>query len=236
MTVQDDERERELVRLFNLDWDPSHQRSGVDALLAVHVNGAEQLIEIEVKSTTTDTVSTARDVGMSHVMRWRRKLFVIGFYSRHERRPELQRCLCLTPADMAAWIDSIAVKVELDFKIAQRSRTALGVADLHAVCGESDIYGLRQAQNVLRQQWTAEQYAAAADRPGPGGQPAFSPAAMLEVLRSRAAYIAERGATLNNPHITRRHLERFVGTDREVFSDWAARIRSISRQWLTERR
>lgn len=236
MTVQDDERERELVRLFNLDWDPSHQRSGIDALLQVSVNGADREIEIEVKSTTTDTVSTARDVGMSHVMRWRSKLFVIGFYSRHERRPELQRCLCLTPLDMAEWIDSIAGKVELDFKIAQRSRTALRLADLYAVCGRRDVYEIQQARDVLRQQWTAAQYAAAGDRLGPDGQPAFSAPAMLDVLRARAAYIAERGATLNNPHITRRHLDKFVGTDREVFSDWAARIRAIARQWLTDQR
>ena len=231
--MQDDERERELVRLFNLDWDPSHQRSGVDARLAVRVNGAEHLIEIEVKSTTTGTVSTARDVGMSHVMRWRSKLFVIGFYSRHERRPELQRCLCLTPADMAVWIDSIAVKVELDFKIAQRSRAALGLADLHAVCGEHVVYEMNLARAVLRQQWAGPQYAAAADCVDAIGQPAFSALAMLEVLRARATYIAERGATLNNPHITRRHLDRFVGTDREVHSDWAARIRAIAGEWLT---
>ena len=33
MSVQDDERERELVRVFNLAWDPAHQRAGVDAML-----------------------------------------------------------------------------------------------------------------------------------------------------------------------------------------------------------
>lgn len=26
MSVQDDERERELVRMFNLDWDPADER------------------------------------------------------------------------------------------------------------------------------------------------------------------------------------------------------------------
>jgi hypothetical protein len=29
MSVQDDERERELVRMFNLEWDATHQRAGV---------------------------------------------------------------------------------------------------------------------------------------------------------------------------------------------------------------
>lgn len=232
MTVQDDERERELVRLFNLDWNPSHQRSGVDAMLRVNVAGVERSIEVEVKSTTNDTVSTARDVGMPHVNRWRTKLFVIGFYSRHERRPELLRCLCLTPSDMADWIDGIAAKVGLDYQIAQRARAALTMSDLHAVCGARDVYESKLARDVLRQQWTAQQYTAAADTTGPDGQPAFTATAMLEVLRARAVYIAERGATLNNPHITRKHLDRFVGTDRVVVGDWAARIRSIAARWL----
>ena len=55
MTVQDDERERELVRLFNLRWDPAHQRAGVDALLDVTVDGVAHTVEVEVKSTTGRT-------------------------------------------------------------------------------------------------------------------------------------------------------------------------------------
>ncbi len=235
MTVQDDERERELVRLFNLDWDPAHQRSGVDAVLRLDVGGITHDIEIEVKSTTKDTVSTARDVGMAHVQRWRSKLFVIGFYTRDARRPELKRCLCLTPSDMADWIDSIAAKVELDHRIAQRAGAALQLSDLHSVCEERGVYSVKLAKDVLRQQWSAEQYASAADVVDSDGQRALSAGSMLGILRARAAYIAERGATLNNPHITSKHLARFVGTDREVTNDWAARIRAIATQWISTR-
>ena len=115
MSVQDDERERELVRMFNLDWDPAHQRAGVDAVLDVDVDGQRFRFEVEVKSTTGSTVSTARDVGMDHIQKWRRKLFVLGFYSKEPRRPELQRCLCLTPGDMESWIASIEAKILIDF-------------------------------------------------------------------------------------------------------------------------
>lgn len=233
MTVQDDERERELVRLFNLDWDPAHQRSGVDATLRVVAGGVERVIEVEVKSTTKDTVSTARDVGMQHVQRWRSKLFVIGFYTRDARRPELKRCLCLTPSDMADWIDGIAAKVELDHRIAQRARSALTLNDLYAVCGEQRVYSMAMARDVLRQQWSADQYSGATDVVDAEGKPSLSPAAMLEILRARAQYIAERGATLNNPHISSRHLSRFEGTDRDVRADWAAQIRKIALEWLT---
>lgn len=73
MTVQDNERERELVRLFNLQWDAAHQRSGVDAFLDVQTSKGKFRFEVEVKSSTGGTVSTARDVGMDHIQKWRRK-------------------------------------------------------------------------------------------------------------------------------------------------------------------
>jgi hypothetical protein len=231
MTVQDDERERELVRLFNLEWDPAHQRSGVDAVLRIGTGSSAVAIDVEVKSSTTDTVSTARDVGMAHIEKWRRQLFVIGFYSRDARRPELLRCLCLTPQDLALWVDSIQQKVEIDFRIAERASKALSLADLHAVCEERSSYTLADAQQVLRQQRTAAQYKAAADLQV-GDEKRLSPQAMLQVLQARAVYIAQRGATLNNPHIPRALLQQFVGTDREVRGDWAARIRQIAGDWL----
>ena len=235
MTVQDDERERELVRLFNLDWDPSHQREGVDAVLRLKVGEVEKLIEVEVKSTTTDTVSTARDVSMDHIVKWRSKLFVIGFYSREVRRPELQRCLCLTPDDMAPWICSIESKIAIDHRLAQRTSAALRLPDLYAVCGRKSTYALDDARTVLRQQWTADQYVRAADCVDAQGQAALSPAAMLEVLRLRALYIARRGATLNNPHISKSHLSPFVGTDRDVRREWASSVRAIAAAWLQSR-
>jgi hypothetical protein len=198
VTVQDDERERELVRLFNLDWDPAHQRSGVDATLSLALDGQTRRIDVEVKSTTGDTVSTARDVGMEHIAKWRSKLFVIGFYSRDARRPELRSCLCLTPADMKPWIDGIEAKIGFDHRIAERAAAGLGLSDVHAVLGRHERYTIEQARAVLRH---------------------------------RALYIAQRGSTLNNPHIGKQHLAPFLGTDREVHADWAAVIRRIATVW-----
>jgi hypothetical protein len=232
--VQDDERERELVRLFNLAWDPAHQRAGVDALLRVTLAGVEHTLEVEVKSTTGDTVSTARDVGMDHIRKWRRKLFVIGFYSKHARRPELLRCLCLTPADMAGWIDGVESKIAVDHLIAERAAAGLEAGDLVAVCGAKPFYSVEDARLVLRQQWSADRYQQAADTTDPTGAPAYSPELMLGVLRARARYIAERGATLNNPHITKAHLAAFAGTSREITDDWAAGIRAVAGVWLSE--
>lgn len=234
MTVQDDERERELVRMFNLAWDPAHQRAGVDATLDVAVDGQRFRLEVEVKSTTGDTVATARDVGMAHIQRWRRMFFVIGFYSRDARRPELQRCLCLSPLDMEPWIASVEGKIAIDFLIARRSSSRLQLDDLHAVCGPQSSYSIEDARRLHKQQWSSAEYEAALDMVE-NGLPRISPAMMLRILQLRANYIAERGATLNNPHVTKSHLRPFFDTDREVVGNaWAESIRRLAEGFIRQ--
>ncbi len=177
-------------------------------------------------------MSTARDVGMEHIQKWRRKLFVIGFYSREARRPELQHCLCLTPVDMEPWIASIESKVLIDFKLALRASRRLELEDLHDICGLQETYSLEDAKRLHKQQWSTEEYLAALDTTVDGLQ-RISSAKMLEILRLRSKYIAERGATLNNPHITKTHLDTFSKTDRVVSGpNWAAGIRQIATDFV----
>ncbi|BDR11031.1 hypothetical protein CTR2_R43690 [Comamonas thiooxydans] len=232
MPVQDDERERELVRMFNLNWDPAHQRAGVDAVLDMEVNGQRVRFDVEVKSSTGTTVSTARDVGMDHIKKWRRMIFVIGFYSKEARRPELQYCLCLTPVDMEPWIASIEEKISIDFKLAVWASRRLVLADLYEVCGTQDSYSIEDAKRLHKQQWTAEEYQAALDLVVEG-EPRISPNKMLEILQLRLSYIAQRGATLNNPHITKTFLRNFENTNRVVKgANWAAGVRAIAEEFV----
>lgn len=228
MPVQDDERERELVRMFNLEWDHAHQRSGADALLDVVVDGRACRFEVEVKSSTGSSVSTARDVGMDHIQKWRRRLFVFGFYSKEARRPELQHCLCLTPLDLEPWIAKIETKILIDFKLALLASRRLELSDLFDVCGEQPNYSLKDAKKLHKQQWSRDEYAVAQDIEV-NGQRKISQTKMLEILRLRSKYIAERGATLNNPHITKTHLQTFQGSNRVVTGpNWAAGVREIA--------
>jgi len=233
VAVQDDERERELVRLFNLTWDAAHQRSGVDAVLDIKVGDRKRRIEVEVKSSTGTTVSTARDVSMEHILKWRSKLFVIGFYSRSAGRPELQKSLCLTPIDMEPWISSIENKILIDFTLAGRASMKLEMDDLFDVCGEQHTYSRDDAKRLHKNQWSAEQYDSALDVTIDGHR-RISQVRMLEILQLRAKYIAERGATLNNPHITSSFLSRFYGSDREITGNWAERIRAIATAFVED--
>ena len=233
MTVQDNERERELVRLFNLKWDAAHQRSGVDAFLDIRHETGKVRFEVEVKSTTGKTVSTARDVGMEHIQKWRKKIFVIGFYSRDAGRPELNTCLCLTPLDMEPWIASIEKKILPDFQIAKLASRKLILDDMFAVCGTKPHYTVADAKRLHKKQWSVKQYADAQDVVVLGKK-AISPSQMLEIFRLRAEYISERGATLNNPHITKAHLAGYFGTSSEIESDWAESLSSIAKSFLAE--
>jgi len=231
MPVQDDVRERELVRMFNLVWDRAHQRSGVDAHLNLLVGERQVHLEVEVKSTTGTSVSTARDVGIEHIGKWRRKLFVFGFYSK-ERHPELRTTLCLTPTDMEAWIAAIEKKIAVDFKLASLSSSKLTLSDMFALLGEKEQYTVEDAKALHKRQWNATQYKAARDMTI-GRKLAISRSKMLEILQLRSKYIAERGATLNNPHIEKSFLRPFFGTDREVTGgNWAEAIRRIARDFV----
>ncbi len=169
---------------------------------------------------------------MNHIQKWRRKLFIIGFYSRDARRPELQHCLCLTPLDMEPWIASIEEKILIDFKLARRASRRLDLTDLFEVCGQKEHYTIADAKRLHKQQWTAQEYSAVADI-DIHGSPRISQEKMLDILRLRSRYIAERGATLNNPHITKTHLNRFAETDRVVAGPyWAAGVRHIAMNFV----
>lgn len=229
MAVQDNARERELCRIFNLKWDVSHVRDGIDATLPLDVDGTRYELDIEVKSSTGQSVSTARDVGMTHLARWRTMLFVIGFYSRSP--VELTRCLCLTPLDLEPWIHEKEAYISTDFKLAELSANKLGYPDLDAVCGSKLTYDVKDAKKLHKLQWGKNQYAGAVDV-YVTKKPTISRAKMLDILRLRSRYVSERGATLNNPHISKTVLKQFIGKDREIFEDHAAAIKKIAADFV----
>lgn len=220
MAVQDDSREQELCNLFNLIWDPDHSRGGEDAWFEAKVKGKALRVPVEVKSTTTDTVSTARDVGMDHIRKWRDKIWVIGYYSAEGSRgkPRLVSTLCLTPAEMEPWIAQVESYIKPDFEIGQRASQKLTSADLIAICGDKELYSLEDAQRLYKKQWVVEEYRSAMDR-----EKGYSPERMLSILQQRAQYLMSRGATLNNPHVPKGFLAKFQ--DQLIVREHAARIR-----------
>jgi hypothetical protein len=135
---------------------------------------------------------------------------------------------------MEPWIASIESKIQIDFRLASRASHRLTLDDLFEVCGAQATYSLADAKRLHKQQWTALQYEQALDTEEDGA-PRISQGRMLEILQLRARYIAERGATLNNPHITRTHLRPFFGTNRQVRGNaWARHIQDLAAEFIRE--
>lgn len=113
MSVQDDTREKELIKIFELVKLPQLKaREGIDAFIPDRL----KFHPIELKSTTKGGVSTARDVGFEHLKKWRSRYWLFGIYSKTRQleevrfaRPEqLETCFARIEAkitdNLAPWL------------------------------------------------------------------------------------------------------------------------------------
>ena len=210
MSVQDDRRELEMCALIGLT--PGAGRSGVDAAFEFAEDGHRFAVPVELKSTTRRSVSTGRDIGPSHLEKWRRKVWVFGFYD--SRGAALESLLVLGPHDMEIWIDRIERYIAPDFVIGDRLAQRLSLEDLHVICGEKALYRREDAEALQKRQWSNDQYLSEMDVPD-----GYSPHRMLEILRLRARYLNARGATLNNPHIPKTFFAGFQDREMRVGDD-----------------
>lgn len=169
-------------------------RSGVDAYYDFVAGGSPYATPIELKSTTSKSVSTARDVGLSHVEKWRSRVWIFGFYD--PSGDQLESLLVLGPRDMEPWISQIEHYIAPDMRIGERSARRLELDDLYIICGEKHVYSLEDAQSLHKRQWNLDRYVREQDRAD-----GYSAGKMLEILKLRALYLNARGSTLNNPHI-----------------------------------
>jgi len=216
--VQDDSREKKLRELFGLEKPKGAGRSGTDAELAL--DGMR--IPFELKSATTEGVTTARDVGPEHLAKWRGKHWLIGFFDRAGAK--LNRALYASPAQMEPWISKIEAYIKPDFDLAKLpARIASDLLEevLVANLGDKAVYTLEEAQRIQKKQLSAQEYRELMDADCPAGgstrvkkgraaDRGFSKGRMIEILARRWAYLTARGATLNNPHIGPTYYGSFV--------------------------
>lgn len=215
MPVQDDAREIELVRLFNLTVPASRSRADDDAFLKL----GDDVVPFELKSTTSGSISTVRDFGPDHITKWKGKHWLFGFYDKSGA--VLQYCCYGSPQAMAPWIESMELYVRPDVVLAEWAPRMVDLETVHAVLGEKPVYTRADAKRIHKKQWRDEQYAAAEDVHG-----GYSPTRMTEILQQRCSYVIRRGATLNNPHIPKGY---FSGWER-ITEDHAARLRELVKE------
>ncbi len=200
MAVQDDQRETEIRNLLELK--PGLGRADVDAFFEDISGGEKIVVPVELKSTTTKSVSTARDVGMEHIKKWRERAWVIGFYDSSGKT--LLQVLCLTSVQLEPWIKKTEDCIAPDFLIGSKAAEKLTMLDLLTVCGRKAFYTLEDAKRIHKKQWSQKTYLKEMDFPD-----GYSLEKMLSILRLRCLYLNQRGSTLNNPHIPAEFLKQF---------------------------
>ncbi len=219
MAVQDDARERQLIKLFKLRRVEGAGRADTDAELVV--KGAA--IPFELKSSTDDSVTTVRDFGPAHVEKWKTKHWLIGFYKKDG--VTLQYCVYGSPKKMAPWVKEKEEYIRVDFELAKTVPNLITVEILYQVLGRKGVYTLQDARMLHKRQYTAAQYLGQRDL-----QNGYSPERMLAILKDRCRYIISRGSTLNNPHIPGSH---FAGWER-ITKRHAGRLRELVAEALAD--
>jgi len=207
MAAQDDKREALMRRVFELREKPGRKRhESPDAYL--HLADLPEPVPFELKSTTSTSISTVRDLGPAHIEKWRDLHWLFSFFD--DAGEEIVHSYYATPDDMRRWIESKVEYVRPDLALADVLPPRVTENDLRRIFGRKPRYTLEEARRLHKMQWTADQYRRAMDLPD-----GYSPLRMLEILQARARYVLERGATLNNPHINQSDMERFARIDED---------------------
>ncbi len=228
MSVQDDARENRMLDLFNLFQPPDRVRHGTDAVL--HFGG--RVLEFELKSVTTAKggLTTVRDFGPDHIAKWKNKHWLISVY----RQGTLLYCQYGSPAAMAPWIEEKWNYIRTDFSLTQHVPQLLDINILHQILGVKPVYTIADARRLHKNQYSKAEYLALMDisQPYRAGltKVGYSPETMLAILRDRARYVIERGATLNNPHVPKSF---FAGWE-QIKDNHAARLRELVAQWISD--
>jgi hypothetical protein len=231
MAAQDDAREFELRTLFNLTRPEEYGRADIDAVLelkgrAIPEELRGRTVPFELKSATggRPTISTVRDFGLHYLEKWRPLHWIFGVY----KEGKLQYCLYGSPQAMKPWFDQMAAYIGPDVALAEHAPDFIKDSTLTAILGSARKFTLADARRLMKNQYSAADYAAAADLPG--GE--YSRAAMLDMLRKRCEYVIRRGSTLNNPHIPASYFADWE----QITEDHAARLRELVVDALVPRR
>jgi hypothetical protein len=114
---QDRDREDALRKLFDLQ--PANQnRIGPDA-----VDEAGHYFEL--KSTTRDRVSTARDVGPEHLKKWRDRNWIFGRGYYQGSTFKFEQTYFLSPIELEPWFGMIEAKITKDDALFNRALVVL---------------------------------------------------------------------------------------------------------------
>lgn len=222
IAAQDDAREREMRSLFNLDVPLDRRRADIDAYL--EMEGVADPLPFELKSSTSNNISTVRDLGPAHIAKWRHLHWLFGFYD--SRGEQLQYCIYASPADMRPWVDEKQAYIKPDLVLAERAPELITDAVLTEILGPAEAFTAVDAKSIMKNQWSAALYEQNSDLP----DGMFSRSQMLRLLQQRCGYVLRRGATLNNPHIPNSFFQGFT----RITRNHASTLRQLVQSYLDQ--
>lgn len=132
--VQDDGREKQLAEIFELQWQ-ADSRIGPDAL-------DENANAFELKSTTRQAVSTARDLGPRHIEKWKQRFWIIGRGKNYHDNFIFDRLFFLSTCHMANWYNKLMSGFNADDVL--RSKVISNLA------GTLDAAEIERAERLLK--------------------------------------------------------------------------------------
>ena len=182
--VQDDNREKELIKLFELT--PITGRMGIDAKLTID----NQIFQFEIKSTTQNTISTARDIDLSLITRWLPQHWIIGFYNPQQ---ELEYCVHATPEHMEPWIKSVEKTLLQKLNLVNSLLNRIDDKLLFEIIGEKEYYNKNDIKEILCNVRCPKELLREDEK--------YSKNDIMKILKFHYEKMCNRGTTMNNPHI-----------------------------------
>lgn len=221
MAFQDDSREEDMRKIFNLT--KVGGRIDTDAILNLNYKDVNLIIEFELKTTSNPYagVTTVRDFGPDHIKKWKTKHWLFAFYDSGNIR-----YFYGSPKLLKPWIDEKEMYIAPDLKLSELVSKKLTHDDLIEICGDRDIYTIDDAKRIHKQQYNIKTYKSLMDMDN-----GYSKSRMLEILKDRVEYVIKRGSTLNNPHIPYSYFSTWTT---EIISNHAEQLRLFVTDFLNE--
>ncbi|MBI3634641.1 MAG: hypothetical protein HY216_00305 [Candidatus Rokubacteria bacterium] len=170
--VQDNTREAFMAAYCGLT--PSRKRTGTDVCDAAGN-------PFELKSTSSDSVSTARDVGLHTIASWRSKYWIVSVGSNFKGGWMTRELYIAHPADLEPWFADVEKKLKRD---AEAGETLLRVARAGGVPDEL----LRRGDYLLKRGLTIN-----------------NPHIPMKLIRERATSLKP-----NDPQAARKKVKAFI--------------------------
>jgi hypothetical protein len=211
---QDDLRERSMVLALGLQSRPDRARHEEDAHLDVVVNGESTRLLFECKSSPeSQDFGTGRDTGIRKLDQWTSFHFVFGWFVSRDNLPI--RMWYGSPRMMRKWLDDEIAYLEPDILLSNLIPSKVDAEAVTVLFGDKERISYSEMHKVMKDSWNAKAsagrpdlYALNADinRGKARKDHLYSRDAALKAARDRAAYLLDRGSTVNNRKIPCRYV------------------------------